>query len=57
MFEAGLKPWQTAAWKPTGISLHGRRGVEKEKTPSEPAQDKEADSHQSQEAEGKPISA
>lgn len=24
MFEAGLKPSQTAAWKPSGISLRAR---------------------------------
>lgn len=28
MFEAGLKPWQTAAWKPTGVSLHGAHGAD-----------------------------
>ncbi|KAL8283937.1 hypothetical protein RQP46_005369 [Phenoliferia psychrophenolica] len=29
MFEAGLKPWQTAGWKPTGASLHAAHESEK----------------------------
>ncbi|KAL8276916.1 hypothetical protein RQP46_010644 [Phenoliferia psychrophenolica] len=40
MFEAGLRPWQTAAWKPTGVSVHGQRHTEK--SPSAAVQDKEA---------------